>query len=191
MDMQFNNLKIFDNRKYKVCKSSDYNFVFNKETGFFVRWGKNQKDDPQYGPSPEILDLEISAGGDCLGKCPFCYKCNGEDGDPTHNMTFEEFKTIFDKLPPTLTQIAFGIMNITTNPDFFRMMEYAREHGVIPNYTCHGLDTTPKIAKKTVALCGAVAVSLVKKKKTFETIKMFLEATLNKKILVRKKKKDS
>ena len=53
-----------------------------------------------------------------------CYKCNGEDGDDTHNMTFDEFKIIFHKLPKTLTQIAFGIMDIKTNPDFFKMMEY-------------------------------------------------------------------
>ena len=40
-------------------------------------------------------------------------------------MTFDEFKIIFDKMPKTLTQIAFGIMDIKTNPDFFKMMEYA------------------------------------------------------------------
>ena len=117
MEMRFDNLKIINNEKYKICRSSDYNFIFNKKTGFFARWGKTKKEDPLCGPSPEILDLEISSGGDCKGKCPFCYKCNGEDGDPTHNMTFEEFKIIFDKMPPTLTQIAFGIMDITTNPD--------------------------------------------------------------------------
>ncbi len=161
----------------KLLSSENYNFIYNKVTGFFARWGKTTKteDDPQMSPfGPEILDLEISSGGDCKGKCPFCYKCNGEDGDPTHNMTFEEFKIIFDKMPPVLTQIAFGIMDIQTNPDFFKMMEYAREHGVAPNYTCHGLDMTPELAKRTASLCGAVAVSLVNKTKTFNTIKMLL-----------------
>jgi hypothetical protein len=29
-----------DTEKYKALKSSEYNFYFNKENGFFVRWGK-------------------------------------------------------------------------------------------------------------------------------------------------------
>jgi len=161
----------------KILRSENYNYNYNKDTGYFERWGKTTEpiDDPQVSPfGPEILDLEISSGGDCQGKCPFCYKCNGEAGDPTHNMTFEEFKIIFDKMPKILTQIAFGIMDIQTNPDFFKMMEYAKEHGVAPNYTCHGLDMTPELAKRTAGLCGAVAVSLVSKTKTFNTIKMLL-----------------
>jgi len=59
------------NKKY--CRSEDYNYNFDKETGFFARWGKTKEDDPDYSPfGPEILDLEISSGGDCLGNCPFC-----------------------------------------------------------------------------------------------------------------------
>lgn len=168
-------MNIVEKGNKKALLSPSYNYIYDKETGFFARWGKNFKEDPQMSPwGPEILDLEISSGGDCLGKCPFCYKCNGDENDPTHNMTFKEFKVIFDKMPKVLTQIAFGIMNIQTNPDFFKMMEYAKEHGVAPNYTCHGLDMTPELAKRTASLCGAVAVSLVNKKRTFETIKMLL-----------------
>lgn len=166
-------MKIVDKEDMKALYSRNYNFVLNKKNGMFVRWGKELQDDPQFSPfGPEILDLEISSGGDCLGNCPFCYKCNGGD-QPTHNMTLQEFKTIFDKMPKTLTQIAFGIMNIRTNPDFFKMMKYARKNGVIPNYTCHGLDVTPEIAERTSKLCGAVAVSLLNKKKTYNAIKLF------------------
>ncbi len=169
--MEFKNLKIIENKRYKICNSSDYNFIFNKDTGFFARWGKNKEEDPQYGPSPEILDLEISSGNIgskeeiCKGKCPWCYKKNDKGTEPIHNMTFEEFKIIFNKINQvkTLGQIAFGLMNISTNPSFFDMMEYSKEHGVIPNYTCHGLDVTKEIAKKTAELCGAVAVSIVNK----------------------------
>lgn len=28
--------------KKKLLKSNDYNFVFDKQTGFFARWGKTQ-----------------------------------------------------------------------------------------------------------------------------------------------------
>jgi len=92
-------MKIVETRNEKLLRSENYNYAYNKNTGFFARWGKTPQDDPQMSPfGPEILDLEISSGGDCMGKCPFCYKCNGEAGDPTHNMTFEEFKIIFDNL---------------------------------------------------------------------------------------------
>jgi MoaA/NifB/PqqE/SkfB family radical SAM enzyme len=166
-------MKILENSTHKVCKSKYYNFVFDKKTGEFARWGETKEDDPDMSPiGCEILDLEISSGGDCKGRCPWCYKNNGVEGDDTHNMTFDEFKIIFHKLPKTLTQIAFGIMDIGTNPDFFKMMRYARQNGVIPNYTCHGLDMTPEYAKETAELCGAVAVSLVNTEKTYDTIKM-------------------
>ena len=185
MEMQFNNPKFFDNKKYKICKSSDYNFIFNKKTGFFARWGKTKEDDPIYAPSPEMLDLEISAGNIgtkeqmCKGKCQFCYKKNNSGTEPIYNMTFDEFKIIFDKIPiEILGQIAFGIMNISTNPDFFEMMKYTKEHGVIPNYTCHGLDMTPEYADKTAELCGAVAVSLINKEKTYDTIKMLTDRNM-------------
>jgi len=160
----------------KSFRSSDYNYSFNMKTGFFIRWGKTLQDDPIMAPFPEILDLEISAGGDCLGKCTWCYKGNGVSKDPTYNMSFEDFKTIFHKINKgnTLTQIAFGIMNISTNPDFFKMMKYSREHNVIPNYTCHGLDVTDEYAKKTAELCGAVSVSLVGEE-SYNSIKKFIQ----------------
>jgi MoaA/NifB/PqqE/SkfB family radical SAM enzyme len=91
-------------------------------------------------------------------------------------MTLADFKIIIDKMPRVLTQAALGLLNISTNPDFFPMMEYAREKGVIPNYTCHGLDVTEEVAKKTAALCGAVAVSIVDKEKTYDAVKMFTDA---------------
>lgn len=168
-------IKIIENKEFKAVSSPFYNFRFRKEDGLFMRWGKTEEDDPLYSIAPEILDIEISSGGDCLGNCPYCYKCNGGD-QPTYNMKFEDFKTIIDKFPRLLTQIAFGIMNISTNPDFFKMMEYARAKGIVPNYTCHGLDVTNENAHRTAELGGAVSVSIVDKKRTYEAIKTFLEA---------------
>jgi len=160
----------------KFLMSPDYKYVFNKKTGFFARWGKTKEDDPQWSPfGPEILDLEISTSATCSGRCKFCYKKNAA-GQENHNMTFDEFVSIFEKFPKTLTQIAYGICDIDTNPDFFRMMEYAKEHGVIPNYTCNGHKITTEIAKKTSEICGAVAVSLVTKESSYNAIKMFTDA---------------
>jgi MoaA/NifB/PqqE/SkfB family radical SAM enzyme len=106
-----------------------------------------------------------------------CYKSNGKH--PTYNMTLEEFKIILHKLPRTVGQIAFGILNIGTNPDFFKMMKYAIANGIKPNYTCHGLDVTDEYAKRTSELCGAVAVSVYNKNKSYDAIKKFTDAGMD------------
>lgn len=220
-------LSMVENEKYKVVSSEKYNSVFNKETGFFARWGETKEDNPNYAPMPEILDLEISAGK-CMGKCPECYKCNGAV-EETHNMTFAEFQNIFHKVAKTsfritfksgfppieglvtdykncfnkedvkkeirfmfsnqddienieifnkglLGQIAFGICDIGTNPDFFKMMEYCREFDVIPNYTCHALDMNEEYAKLTAKYCGAVAISVYNKEKAYNAVDMLSKA---------------
>lgn len=168
-------MRIIEKDNGKALFSEGYNFIFRKNDGFFMRWGKTHQDDPQFSPyGPEILDLEISSGK-CNGRCKFCYKDNGED-ENTHHMILDEFKTIFHKMPKTLTQIAFGICDISSNPDFFAMMDYSRKNGVIPNYTCNGLEVTEDITQKTADLCGAVAVSLVNKEKSYEAIMNFLKA---------------
>ena len=174
-------MPIIENKDFKAVRSKNYNFDFDKRTGYFARWGATKEEDPIVAPAPEILDLEVSYGGRCAGNCAFCYKGNGGD-QPVVNMTMDQFKAVFHKMPRTLTQIAFGIMNISTNPDFFSMMEYAREHGVIPNYTCHGFDVTDAVAERTSKLCGAVAVSVYSRPKDFS------ELNKNEKVLIRRRK---
>ena len=215
----------FSENKYMKCiKSEDYNFTFDKINGKMMRWGKNKNEDSLYSPiGAEILDLEISSSiidtkseviknrlindGGCKGKCPQCYKKNGNY--PTYNMTFEEFKRIFHNIANTkvydplqnieynwndiynislyemkslkdglivynkspLTQIAFGIMNIDTNPDFFKMAEYCNKFGVTPNFTMHGLDNiddkTLYYIKETF---GACAISVYDKNKSYNLL---------------------
>jgi len=58
--MKFEGLKVQENDKFKVCKSSDYNYLFDKRTGFFARFGAKKEDDPQYAWAPEILDIETT-----------------------------------------------------------------------------------------------------------------------------------
>jgi len=183
-------MKIKENKVYKVLDSEDYKYLFNKKNGYFARWGKTYNEDPLFATAPELLDIEISAGNvgtkeqECLGKCPFCYKANDKGDKPIHNMTLDEFKIILSKMKKVndshiLTQIAFGIMNIYTNPDFFNMMEYARSQEVIPNYTTHGLDVDDFAVRKTKELCGAVAVSIVQKEKSYDAVKKFTDAGMN------------
>jgi len=160
-------LVIFENKEFKSGRSENYNFNFNKETGYFERWGKTKQDDPECSPAgPEILDIEISTICNGIhGKpCPWCYKSNSGVGE---NMSFEKFKDIFHKIPHSLTQIAFGIGDLDGNPDLWKIMSYCRTNKynfVVPNITINGYNLTDSSAAKLVDLCGAVSVSMYKPK---------------------------
>jgi MoaA/NifB/PqqE/SkfB family radical SAM enzyme len=170
---------LLDTPEAKYMRSKDYNFNFSKVNGLHMRWGATKEEDPQWCPvGPEILDLEISING-CPNACPFCYKEN--KNEPATNMTFETFKSIVDRIPKVLTQIAFGITGIQTNPDFLKMMDYCREIGVIPNFTLSGIDLTEDMADEVVKRVGALAVSAYASDKNvcYNTVKMFTDRGLN------------
>lgn len=160
---------VFERGSIKAARSLDglYNSVFDKVTGRFARWGRTHEEDPQVGP-PEILDLEISEG-DCIN-CPFCYKENGPQ-QHEHHMDLATFEAILGKMPRTLTQIAFGITNLDSNPDFRAMCELSRQRGVIPNYTFNGHQMTDEWADWTARTCGAVACSVYDREKSYDAIK--------------------
>lgn len=165
---------LFDSPEMKCVRSADYNYDFRKTDGFFQRWGKTFDDNPSFAPSAEILDIEVSVNG-CPNGCRFCYK--GNTPQPATNMTFDTFKTIIDKFPKILTQVAFGITGIQTNPDFLRMMHYCREIGIIPNFTLSGIDLTDELADECAKVIGAVAVSAYQTDKNvcYNTVKKFLD----------------
>jgi len=166
---------IIDGKKTKAVIGEDYNYVFDKVDGNFRRWGKTYKDDPDYSPiGPELIDLEISVNG-CPNRCQHCYKNN--TNEPATNMSFDTFKKIIDGIGKQLTQVAFGITGVQTNPDFIKMMEYCREIGVIPNFTLSGIDLTDELAQKISKLAGAVAVSAYKSDKNvcYNTVEKFVK----------------
>lgn len=89
----------------KRLRLPDYNYNFNTENGFFERWGTDKNNDPQFSPiGPEIMDIEITTS--CFGSngvlCKFCYKSNNPNGK---NMSFETFKTVFDKINPVMLEV--------------------------------------------------------------------------------------
>jgi len=142
----------------KTLFSPNYNYVFDKENGEFIRYGKDEKDDPTFSPfGPEIVDMEITTicNGPRGRLCSFCYKSNNPHGK---YMRLEKFINIFDKLPKTVTQIAFGAdAACVSNPDMWEIMKYTRDNGVIPNITV--ADITDAVSEKLSNVCGAVAVS--------------------------------
>lgn len=169
--------RVVDNEKAKIVKSDNYNLLFRKTDGFMARWGKTEKDDPDMAPAPEILDIETTTtcyGVPCaekdengviipgkMGKrspCRFCYKSNGPVGK---NMSFETFKNVLDKVSASglLTQIAIGADSeaVSNGEDLWKMMEYTRNKGIVPNITVANISN--ETADKLVKFCGAVAVS--------------------------------
>jgi hypothetical protein len=166
------NYQVASTGHLKVCKSADYNYIFDKHTGNFARWGATEDDDPEMAPCPEILDIEIATACDGVpgvnGKpspCRFCYKANRRQGEV---MSLDTFKALFAKLPPTVTQIAFGITNLygPAAEHIWDIFEHTRAGGMVPNVTINGHGLTDEIADRLVALMGAVAVSRYEPKDT-------------------------
>jgi hypothetical protein len=87
-------------------------------------------------------------------------------------MSFDTFKTIIDKMPKSLGQIAFGAdAEATLNPNLFRMMTYCREKFIVPNITV--ADVQPETAQLLSSLCGAIAVSYypqIDKNRCYDTV---------------------
>ncbi len=147
--------RILENDDVKHLESEKYNYIFDKYTGSFMRWGKTKEDDPNYSEfGPEIVDIEISEV--CTHGCTFCYKSNIKVG---RNMSLDTYKEVLKKLPKTITQIAFGIGDIDGNPDLFPILTATRHAGIIPNITIHGRGLTDMHAKDFANVLGGIAVS--------------------------------
>lgn len=189
-DVNNERFTVFDDVNTKSVRSKSYNFDFDKRNGLFFRWGRNKEDDPDCAPSCEILDIEVTTicegvpgKNDQNGRtskrapCKFCYKSNTPNGK---NMSFETFKTVFDKVTKNkiLTQLAAGAdSQATSNPDLFKMLQYSRDNGVIPNLTV--ADISDKTADKIAAICGACAVSRYENKNVcYDSVKRLTDRGL-------------
>lgn len=163
---------VLDNSQFKAFKHPEYNFLFRKADGVFMRWGKTQEDDGNWALGlPEICDMEIAEiceGVPGVGPCKFCYKSN--TGAKGENMSLETFKTIFHKLPPTITQIAFGCGTLRRHPEMWDIFRYTKAHGITPNLTING-DVDAHEFDKIAELCGACAVSIYDKELSYQAVK--------------------
>jgi len=149
--------KMLDTPMVKAFRSPEANWTYNKVTGYTEMWGATEADDVEVWPFPQILDIEVTTvcNGPDNKLCSFCYKGNNPNG---YNMPFEDFKNILDKMP-WLQQIALGAdAQGVTNPDMFKMMQYARAKGIVPNLTI--ADVSEDVADKLASVAGAVAVSV-------------------------------
>lgn len=174
MQKQF---QIMDSTNAKALKSDAYNFIFDKNTGFFARWGQTKDDDPSFSViGPEICDIELSEICSGVGTvCKFCYKSNTPKGK---NMSLETFKKVAEHFPPTMTQLALGIGDIDAHPELWDICDYIRSKGWVPNVTINGSRLTDELVDKVVGTFGAVAVSLYDKDTTYNAIDRLTNAGL-------------
>ncbi len=179
--MAISGCRILENSEAKVLISESIKYTFDKKSGYTRTWGRTEDDDPSYSPyGPMIADIELSTS--CSQNCPMCYKSNQKSGA---DMTLEQFKTIFAKMPKTLTQIAFGLGDTPNtsgtrgNPDTFNIFNHARNNGVIPNCTINGFGLDRMTARMLADVCGAVAVSRYNPKDAcYDAVKMLTDAGL-------------
>lgn len=154
----------------RSCRTKEYNWDFDTETGYFQRWGKVREDDPSYSPyGPEILDMEISTTchGTNDGPCSFCYKGNAPNGK---QMSVEQFQTILAKIPRNLTQIAFGIGDLDGHPDLEKILGITKREGITPNITINGFRTSCNSIKMVAIQCGSIAVSRYDRDICYDTV---------------------
>ena len=70
-----------------------------------------------------------------------------------------------------LLQLAFGITNLTTNPELLKICAFAQKIGITPNITCHGRDVVSDAFMKALCdMCGSIAVSKYDKDLTYNFI---------------------
>ncbi|MBN2795254.1 MAG: radical SAM protein [Clostridia bacterium] len=162
-----------------------YRVAFNPDTGVYVRTSILDEDlkqttlEPFRGSYPHLLDVGIM--GHCLhgisGKCGAsgvqCYQSGNIKQEP--HMSFENFKKLIDESENQTFQIALGGRgDPDQHPDFLKMIRYAKEHNIVPNFTTSGYGLDFKILPEVKKYCGAVAVSYYRNYYTSRAIEALL-----------------
>lgn len=81
--------------------------------------------------APELVDIKITDW--CDVGCAFCYQSSTLGG---RHATMENMAVVVDRLAKAkVFEVALGGGETTGHPQFVRILEMFREHGVIPNFT--------------------------------------------------------
>lgn len=137
--------------------------------------GEDTGEDPFMGSFPDLLDVGIM--GHCAhglsGKCAQsgvqCYQEGGHKVQ-TH-LTFDQFKSIIDQAQGRTFQVALGGRgDPDMHPDILKILSYAYNHDVIPNFTTSGHGLSDELLPAIKQYCGAVAVSWYRNETTLRTI---------------------
>lgn len=155
----------------KKVENDDYVILFNTKTGQELLSGKDGKPDPFSLEYPSMIDVGIM--GHCKNKCEFCYQ--GDDSEP--NMSLLDFKRLIHASKDHVMQVALGGRGDPNHHEYFeQILRYARENGVVPNYTTSGNGLTDEQIEISKKYCGAVAVSMLKKDFTYSSLNRLMDA---------------
>ncbi len=170
-----------------VDKKYCFKYMFDTDTGFYVRTGildESGKDtgvDPFMGSFPHLIDVGVM--GHCIhGKTGLCAKAGigcYQSGllIEKPNMSVENFRWIAEQCSHRCNQLALGGRG---DPDqherFEKLLKISRENDLVPNFTTSGYGMTPEIAAICKKYCGAVAVSWYRSEYTLNAIQMLLNA---------------
>jgi len=152
------------------CKWSTF---FDPNTGFYLR-KELGKDEPFWGPLPELLDISIT--NSCGKGCSYCYQ-NATPGG--RSMSLDEYRSILSQVKGHVQQVALGGGEPTEHPEFIELLRTTREDfDIIPSYTTNGSPETltDEIVEATKKYCGAVAVSWHEGSDKQFALKRFLNA---------------
>ncbi len=159
----------------KVIKNKEYIIIFNQETGVEILSGINGYSDPFKLKYPSMLDIGIM--GHCLNNCHFCYQGDGDEP----NMSLDLFKKIIDESKDYTNQCALGGRgDPNLHENFEEILKYARESGIVPNYTTSGNGLTQEQINVSREYCGAVAVSDYGTDHTFKAIRDLMDSGVKK-----------
>jgi radical SAM protein with 4Fe4S-binding SPASM domain len=131
----------------------DRDFMRSLGHGQSLLWDK-----PEAGHLSAPLEVHFSVTNACSLRCGHCYMDSGERD--AGEMSAEDFHTAIDLLAGMgVFHIALGGGEALERPDFFELVSYVRERGIVPNLTTNGLLMTRETAAKC-AVFGQVNVSV-------------------------------
>lgn len=144
--------------------------IFNPKTGTLIRTnlldksGQETRTSPSCRYLPELIDIGIM--GHCSNKTSCekfgvkCYQGNQNE----ENMSFEKYKEIIDQVKGYTFQVALGGRgDPNKHEDFYQIVKYTREKGIVPNLTTSGHNITNEEIEMIINYCGAVAISFYSK----------------------------
>jgi len=133
--------------------------LFDKENGTKIRFSPdfvrtlNRKAD-----TPELVDIKIT--NRCSHGCKFCYQDSKTNG---HHCSLGDYKKLIDKLSELhVFEVVLGGGEPTEHPEFALMLEYAKEKGIVPNFTTRSIDWLSQdesMCKIVGASIGSFAIS--------------------------------
>jgi pyruvate-formate lyase-activating enzyme len=123
---------------YTHTRGDRISFVFGK--------GKVAKFRPK---TPFHIDLKITDY--CDANCNFCYQGSSNKGTHADNL----WGMLYDISKAKVFEVAIGGGEPTSHPEFLKILRYARDFGITPNFSTKNLS----VSYEAIKLCGAFAYS--------------------------------